>query len=173
LALGDDVIVRRSLALIATVALTLPAAAACGDDGGSQEAGLAESTATTLAPDAFADAVRAGDLEAMQAAFADDIELYSPVLSDPFVGRDRVERLFAVLVATFADIEVTDEISSPDRFVLAFTARVDEEPIQVVDLLSFDDEGRIATFVVAARPLAGIQALGAAVAPHLAEIDST
>jgi hypothetical protein len=164
---------RRSVALVATVALTLPAAAACGDDGGSQEAGMAESTTTTLAPDAFADAVRAGDLEAMQASFADDIELYSPVLSDPFVGRDRVERLFAVLVDTFEHIEITDEISSPEHFVLAFTARVDEEPIQVVDLLSFDDEGTIATLVVTARPLAGIQALGAAVAPHLAEIDST
>lgn len=164
---------RRSLALMTTVALTLPAAAACGDDGGSQEAAPAESTVTTLAPDAFADAVRAGDLGAMQTAFADDIELYSPVLSDPFVGRGRVERLFAVLVDTFEDIEVTDEISSPDGFVLAFTARVEGEPIHVVDLLSFDDEGRIATFVVTARPLAGIQALGAAVAPHLAEINST
>jgi len=126
-----------------------------------------------MAPKTFADAVRAGDLEAMQAVFADDIELYSPVLADPFIGRDRVERLFAVLVDTFEDIEVTDEISSSDRFVLAFTARVEGEPIQVVDLLSFDDEGRIATFVVTARPLAGIQALGAAVAPHLAEINST
>lgn len=163
---------RRSLALAATVALTLPAAVACGEDGGSQAAGPAASTATTMAPAAFAEAVRAGDLEAMQAAFADDIELYSPVLADPFVGRDRVERLFAVLVETFEDIEVTDEISSSDRFVLAFTARVEGEPIQVVDLLSFDDEGRIATFVVTARPLAGIQALGAAVAPHLAEIGS-
>jgi SnoaL-like domain len=172
LAPGDDVIMRRTLALAATVALTLPAAA-CGDDGGSPKARPAESSATTMAPKTFADAVRAGDLEAMQAAFADEIELYSPVLSDPFVGRDRVVRLFAVLVDTFEDIEVTDEVSSPDRFVLAFTARVEGEPIQVVDLLSFDDEGRIATFVVTARPLAGIQALGAAVAPHLAEIDST
>jgi hypothetical protein len=38
----------------------------------------------------------------------------SPVLPEPFVGRDRVERLFAVLVDTFEDIEITDEISSPD-----------------------------------------------------------
>lgn len=161
---------RRSLALTATVALTLSAAAACGDDGRSLEPEPAESIATTMAPNTFAEAVRAGDLDAMQAAFADDIALYSPVLPDPFVGRDRVERLFAVLVETFEDIEVTDEISSTDRFVLAFTARVDGEPIQVVDLLSFDNEGKIETFVVTARPLAGIQALAAAVAPHLADI---
>ena len=161
---------RRSLALTATVALTLSAAAACSDDRGPQDAGPAEPTTTTMAPNTFADAVRTGDLEAIQAAFADNIELYSPVLPDPFVGRDRVERLFAVLVDTFEDIEITDEISSPDRFMLAFTARVDGEPIQVVDLLSFDDDGRIDTFVVTARPLAGIQALGTAVAPHLGEI---
>lgn len=54
--------------------------------------------------------------------------------------------------------------------MLAFTAGVGGQSIQMVDLLSFDDDGRIETFVVTARPLAGIRALGAAVAPHLDEI---
>jgi hypothetical protein len=123
-----------------------------------------------MAPSAFADAVRAGDLNAIAATFADDIELYSPVLAEPFAGRDRVERLFAVLVDTLDDIEILDEAQSSSRFILFFDARVNGEPIQVVDLLSFNQQGKIETLVVTTRPMAGTQALAEAVAPNLADI---
>ena len=125
---------------------------------------------TTLSPEAFADAVRDHDLRALTATFAEDIELHSPVLPDPFVGKARVDRLFAVLIETFEDIEITHELASPGHFALSFRARIGSEPIQIVDLLDFDDSGRIKRFTVTARPLDGINALAVAVAPHLAEI---
>lgn len=137
---------------------------------GAESAGEAGTTSTTLGPKAFANAVRNHDLEALTATFADGIELYSPVLPDPFVGKARVDRLFDALIKTFEDIEITHELESPGHFALAFHARVGTEPIQIVDLLDFDAAGRIKTFTVTARPLDGINALAMAVAPHLAEI---
>lgn len=139
--------------------------------GSSENRSQAQSpTTTTLAPQAFADAVRSQDLDALTATFAADIELFSPVLPDPFVGKDRVTRLFKVLVETFEDIDITHELAENGHYVLSFDARVGSEPIKIVDLLDFDAAGRIKTFTVTARPLAGIEALAVAVAPHLAEI---
>jgi hypothetical protein len=163
---------RRVVAALAVAASVTCTTTSCSDGSGSagSDPGEPAPTATTMAPRAFADAVRAGDLQAIQATFADDIELYSPVMAEPFVGRDRVERLFTVLVDTFEDIEVLDEAESSSRFILFFDARVNGEPLQVVDLLSFDQHGKIETLVVTTRPMAGTQALAEAVAPHLAAI---
>jgi ketosteroid isomerase-like protein len=138
---------------------------ACGGDAADGDDRAA------LPPTAFRDAVEARDLDALVATFADDIRLYSPVLPDPFVGRERVARLFAVLIDVFQDIRISDEFQAQGVYVLAFDARVDGEEVFVVDLLRFDDTGKIAEFVVTMRPLPGIHALAAAVAPHLPDIN--
>jgi hypothetical protein len=158
---------RRYAVKAGLVLVMIMAACSSTDAAGSRASGT---TSTTLGPAAFADAVRANDLEALTATFAEDIELYSPVLAEPFVGRERVSRLFGVLIETFDDIRITHELDSTGTFVLSFHARVGAEPIQIVDLLDFDESGHIETFTVTARPLAGVNALAAAVAPRLAEI---
>ena len=140
-------------------------AVACGSDSPSA------ANTQGLPPTAFRDAVAANDLDALLATLADDIELYSPVLKEPFVGYDRVSRLFGVLIDVFEDIEITDDYQAEGRYALSFTARVGTEDIRIVDLLRFNEEGKITEFIVTARPLAGIQALAAAVAPHLPEIN--
>ena len=157
---------------VAPVALALVTImTACGDTtDGNRSQGSGPTSTTTLAPQAFANAVRARDLDALTATFADNIQLYSPVLTDPFVGRARVTRLFGVLIDVFQDIRITHEFVAPGRYALSFHARVGSEPIQIVDLLEFDRTGRIETFTVTGRPLAGVQALAAAVAPHLPSI---
>lgn len=158
---------------VAALALAVVTMTACSENTNAADTETSRvpgPTSTTHPPRAFAHAVRARDLDALFATFADDIELYSPVLAEPFVGRARVSRLFGVLVTTLEDIEITHELEADGQFALSFRARVGTEPIQIVDLLDFDETGHIKTFTVTARPLAGIQALAAAVSPHLAEI---
>jgi hypothetical protein len=75
-----------------------------------------------------------------------------------------------VLDEVFDEIRFVDEFGSRERAALVFAARVDQQPVEGVDLLAFDASGRIATFRVMVRPLAGMQALAAAVGPRLAEI---
>ncbi len=166
---------RRAGALVAALVAIASMTACGGAPGAGSESDRSSpaATPTTLAPGAFADAVRARDLEAIRATLAEDIELYGPVFAEPFVGRAQVGGLFGVLLEAFDGVEITDEVASGGRFVLRFRAEVGGEPIEVVDLLSFDDDGRIETFTVTARPLAGIQALAAAVGPHLPELGMT
>jgi hypothetical protein len=114
---------------------------------------------------AFAQAVRARDLSAVGPLFAADAELYSPVTEEPVVGRANLEVLFAFLNAILQDVEVTTEIAAPGQFVFGFKATVGGVPIQALDLLGFDDEGKITTFVVHTRPLAGTHALADVIAP--------
>ena len=153
------------------VLLAALAAATVGCSEGSEPDDAAPAaTPTTLAPAEFADAVRAGDLDAIGEVLADDVELYSPVLDEPFVGRDRVRRLFGVLLDILEDVKIREDIEAPGRFVLVFDARIGDQPIQVVDLLHFDDDGRVESFTITSRPLAGTQALAVAVAPHLPDI---
>lgn len=123
-----------------------------------------------LPPTAFPDAVRAGDAEAIIATFADDIVFDSPILAEPFVGRAVVGRLFVVLVETFDDVTIREEIHAPGQVVLWFAATVDGTPIEIIDLLTLDDTGHVTHFVATTRLLDGTNALTAAIAPHLAEI---
>jgi ketosteroid isomerase-like protein len=159
--------VVRILTLVAIAASTC-LTTSCGDEGDARTAGGETSTSGWRGD--FANGVRTGDLRAIQATLADDVELFSPVLDEPFVGRDQVGRLFGVLLDTFEGIEILDEAESPDRFVLFFEAHVGGKPIQIVDILTFSEEGLVDRFVVTARPLESVQALAAAMAPRLGEI---
>ena len=68
------------------------------------------------------------------------------------------------------EIRFVDELASDERAALVFAARVDSQTVEGVDLLGFDAHGHIATFRVMVRPLAGMQALAAAVGPRLPAI---
>lgn len=149
------------LALATSALATSLLAAGCGGDA---------ARADQPPHAAFRDAVHARDIAAIEALLADDIVFFTPVLDDPIVGRERVARLFHVLDQVFDEIRFVDEHGARDRAALVFAARVGEQPVEGVDLLGFDADGRIATFKVMVRPLAGMQALAAAVAPHLGEI---
>ena len=136
----------------------------------SQPSATRSTGSTALRPAAFADAVRAHDIHGIVATLAPNVELQSPVLVAPFVGRPRVTRLFRVLAGIFLHVRVVDSATEPGRFVLHFRTAVDGTPLEIVDLLHFDSHGRIDHITVTARPLPGIEALAKAVSPHLAEI---
>lgn len=118
----------------------------------------------------FADGVAAADADAIVATLNENAALYTPIFDAPIEGRDRLARLFTVLAAALDDVVLLDEISTPDRFVLRFSATIDGEPIEFTDVLELDADGRVDTIVVSTRLVAGTQALANALAPHLADI---
>jgi len=44
--------------------------------------------------------------------------------------------------------------------VLEFSARVGDRELKGIDMIRFDDEGKIVEFEVMIRPMSGLQALG-------------
>ncbi|MGA5559914.1 nuclear transport factor 2 family protein [Streptomyces platensis] len=131
--------------------------------------------------DRFKAAVEAQQLDAVEELFTEDVRLYSPVKFTPFEGRPMVLGLFGVLLRTFEDFRYVGELAgsaqtaagpdggSADSTVLIFRAIVNGKEIHGIDLLQFDDAGRIKEFTVMVRPQSAVHALGEAVLAGLVE----
>ncbi|MFF8786441.1 nuclear transport factor 2 family protein [Streptomyces sp. NPDC015125] len=131
--------------------------------------------------DRFKAAVEAKDLDAVEGLFTEDVRLYSPVKFTPFEGRPMVLGLFGVLLRTFQDFRYVGELAgsaqtaagpdggSVDSTILIFRATVNGKQIHGIDLLQFDEAGRIKEFTVMVRPQSAVQALGEAVLAGLVE----
>ncbi|MFG3280784.1 nuclear transport factor 2 family protein [Streptomyces sp. NPDC048111] len=142
-------------------------------------AGSAQTARFTETAARFRAAVEKRDLAALDALFTDEVRLYSPVKFVPFEGKAMVLGLFGVLVRTFEDLryvgsfegaaETSADGSQAPSVVLPFRATVGGKQIHGIDLLQFDDSGRIKEFTVMVRPLSAVQALGGAVLAGLVE----
>ncbi|MEV7194244.1 nuclear transport factor 2 family protein [Streptomyces sp. NPDC093510] len=113
------------------------------------------------------------NLDALEELFTPDVRLYSPVKFTPFEGRPMVLGLFGVLLRTFDDFRYVGSYSGEARTsadgseaesdVLLFRTTVNGKEVHGIDLLHFDEEGRIKEFTVMVRPQSAVQALGQAV----------
>ncbi|GLW17171.1 nuclear transport factor 2 family protein [Streptomyces kronopolitis] len=131
--------------------------------------------------DRFKAAVEARELDALDELFTEDIRLYSPVKFTPFEGRPMVLGLFGVLLRTFEDFHYVGELAgsaqtaagadggTAESTILIFRATVRGKQIHGIDLLQFDEAGRIKEFTVMVRPQSAVQALGEAVLAGLVE----
>ncbi|MFE2226285.1 nuclear transport factor 2 family protein [Streptomyces kronopolitis] len=131
--------------------------------------------------DRFKAAVEARELGALDELFTEDVRLYSPVKFTPFEGRPMVLGLFGVLLRTFEDFHYVGELAgsaqtaagadggTAESTILIFRATVRGKQIHGIDLLQFDEAGRIKEFTVMVRPQSAVQALGEAVLAGLVE----
>ncbi|MFJ8922786.1 nuclear transport factor 2 family protein [Streptomyces sp. NPDC102415] len=126
----------------------------------------------------FRAAVEKGDHAALEELFTEDARLFSPVKFTPFEGRPMVLGLFGVLLRTFEDFRYVgqfegeastsaEDAQEPSE-ILLFRATVNGKAIHGIDLLQFDEDGRIKEFTVMVRPMSAVQALGEAVLQGLA-----
>jgi hypothetical protein len=120
--------------------------------------------------DRFRDAVLEGDHGGMVDALAREVVFNSPVAFLPFEGRDAVGEVLAAVMETFEDFRYTDELAGSTAHALVFSARVGEKEVQGIDLLRFDDEGKIRDFTVLVRPLSATIALAEAMGPKVAHL---
>lgn len=105
---------------------------------------------------AFRSAVERQDIDAARELLAADIVFHSPVTFHPFLGRDTVMELLALVAQTFEDFRYTDELSVDGAHALIFKASVAGKELEGIDLLRFDEQGLIADFTVMLRPLSGL-----------------
>lgn len=101
---------------------------------------------------------------------ADDVVFHSPVTFKPFNGRDEVGAVLRAVIETFEDFGYTDEVDSDGLHALVFRARVGDKSVEGIDLLRYDDAGRIADFTVMLRPLSGVIAMAEAMGPKVAAL---
>ena len=108
----------------------------------------------------FRRGVESKDVAVMMEAFADGAVLHSPITFKPFEGKEAIARLLGILMQVFQDFRYTDELTADDGTkALIFRTRVGDRDVEGLDLIRFDDAGRIRDFTVMVRPRSAVEAL--------------
>ena len=99
-----------------------------------------------------------GDTQALRDMLAEDAVFHSPVVHSPQAGRDKV---FAYLHAASHvlggdDFRYEREIVDGDQAMLEFATTLDGIHINGVDIITWNDDGKISDFKVMVRPLKAI-----------------
>lgn len=96
----------------------------------------------------------------------------SPMAHTPYPGAQMVNLILNTVLKVFEDFTYHRELASADGLsvVLEFSARVGERELKGIDMIRFDEQGRIVDFEVMIRPMSGLQALGGEMAKRLAPL---
>ncbi|SDI06501.1 nuclear transport factor 2 family protein [Pseudomonas panipatensis] len=139
-------------------------------------------TALTLHPNAAASLQRwhqliaEGDLSTLPELLDAQAVFRSPMAHTPYPGAPVVSLILNTVSKVFEDFAYHRELASADGLsvVLEFSARVGERQLKGIDLIRFDERGKIVEFEVMIRPMSGLQALGEEMgrrlAPYLAAL---
>ena len=106
--------------------------------------------------------IRTGDLQALPALLDLDAVFRSPMAHTPYPGAPVVSMILNTVFNVFEDFTYHRELASADglNVVLEFSARVGEKQLKGIDMIRFNEQGKIVDFEVMVRPLSGLQALG-------------
>ena len=105
----------------------------------------------------------------LDALLADDIIFYSPVVFTPHEGKDLAKLYLMAAGNTFggddakkggdlaeSSFKYTKEVLSGNQAILEFETKIEGKYINGVDIITFNDEGKISEFKVMIRPLQAV-----------------
>ena len=110
----------------------------------------------------YRQALESADLDALQATIAPDVTMRVAVHDGPIEGRDGVLKTFGVLFSgVFTHMHFTDALVDGRGAALSFRVQMAGYPREAegVNLVRFDDEGRVRDSAVFLRPLAALNVL--------------
>jgi len=102
--------------------------------------------------------VRERDIDALDALLADEVVFHSPVVHTPQRGRPITTMYLAAAVTVFgnASFRYVRELVGAHEAVLEFVVAIDGIEVNGVDMIRWDNAGRIVDFKVMLRPLKAI-----------------
>ena len=105
--------------------------------------------------------VREHDPSGLDALIAEDAVFHSPVVHTPQRGRTLVAAYLGAAFAVFFNptFRYVREIVGPSDAMLEFETEIDGIVVNGVDLIRWNDEGRIVDFKVMVRPLKAIDVI--------------
>lgn len=113
--------------------------------------------------------IRQGDLKALPELLDPKAVFRSPMAHTPYPGAPVVAMILNTVVDVFENFEYHRELATEDglNVVLEFSAQVGGKELKGIDMIRFNEEGKIVEFEVMVRPLSGLQALGAEMGSRL------
>jgi hypothetical protein len=108
------------------------------------------------------DMIRKGDLSALPELLDPQAIFRSPMAHKPYPGAPVVSMILNTVVKVFEDFTYHRELSTADGLsvVLEFSANVSGKELKGIDMIRFNEEGKIVEFEVMVRPFSALQALG-------------
>jgi SnoaL-like domain len=104
--------------------------------------------------------VESGDPARLDGLLADDVVFRSPAVFAPQPGKDLTTRyLRAALAVLGPTLRYIDEWYGPSSAVLEFEAELDGLYVHGVDMMRWNDDGRLVGFTVMVRPMRGLTKL--------------
>ncbi len=109
------------------------------------------------------------DFSELPAMTRSDVVFRSPAVYKPYHTAPVLHLILNTVMQVFEDFTYHREFISADGLsvVLEFSARVGDRELKGIDMIRFDDTGKIAEFEVMIRPLSGLQALAAAMGTRI------
>lgn len=109
-------------------------------------------------------------MEELDPLLSDEILFRSPVAHTPYPGREAIKLVLKNVNQVFQDFTYHRTLATDDgnSLVLEFSAHVNGKQLKGIDMLRFDEQGRIVEFEVMIRPLSGLQELGKEMAKRMA-----
>lgn len=96
--------------------------------------------------------------EALATIIADECVFHSPVVHTPQAGKAKVIAYLSAAGQTFDNtgFEYVREITDGPHAMLEFTCNLDGIALNGIDLMTFDNDGKIIDFKVMVRPLKAV-----------------
>lgn len=104
------------------------------------------------------DLVQTRNVAGLGALLADDVVFHSPVVHTPQVGKAVTTQYLSAAFRVFFNesFRYVREIAGPRDAVLEFKVDIDGIGVNGIDMLTWNDDGRIVDFKVMIRPLKAI-----------------
>ncbi|MDP9166197.1 MAG: nuclear transport factor 2 family protein [Actinomycetota bacterium] len=111
------------------------------------------------------------DPAVLDALLDDDAVFYSPAVFSPQQGRQKTAMYLMAAAKLFGgtDFHYVEEWIGDRSAVLEFAATIDGIYVNGIDMIAWNDDGRIVSFKVMMRPLKGLQVI----MPKMAELLQT
>jgi hypothetical protein len=121
--------------------------------------------------DTWHDMVRRQTLDRLDEVLAEECAFLSPVVHTPQVGRELTAMYLTGALNVFNEsFRYVKEVVTPRHAVLEFTCDIDGIVVNGVDIMTFDDEGKITEFKVMLRPLKAVNLMHAKMKAMLEEL---
>lgn len=103
--------------------------------------------------------VKNKDIELLASMLAEDVEFHSPTVWKPKQGKPITLYILKTVMNIFQDFTYHREFISGNSAVLEFSAMVEGKNIKGIDMIRWNEQGKIDHFEVMIRPLNGLQAM--------------
>jgi len=113
-----------------------------------------------------------GDLRGLPALLHPQAIFRSPMAFKPYAGAPVVALILNTVFKVFEDFTYHRQLVGADglNLVLEFSAKVGARELKGIDMIRFDEDGKIVDFEVMIRPMSGLQALGEEMGRRLAPL---